>query len=140
MANILIWNVRGLNKKSHRDVVRQLINTTRPDVVCLQETKTQNMKNIILLSSLGQDFDNHVLCPAVRIRGGILIACKGAKCLAMATWADTYSCSVQFRNAEGMEWCLTGVYGPQLDAHNLLFLQELRDVRAACTGPWAVVW
>lgn len=32
-----------------------------------------------------------------------------------------------------------GVYGPQAQGEKLRFLQELRDIRSACSGPWAVV-
>jgi exonuclease III len=39
LSKIIIWNVRGLNKKARRDAVRQTIVSTRPDLVCLQETK-----------------------------------------------------------------------------------------------------
>ncbi|WVZ64360.1 LOW QUALITY PROTEIN: hypothetical protein U9M48_013890 [Paspalum notatum var. saurae] len=39
---------------------------------------------------------------------------------------------------EGQNWWFTGVYGPQLDSEKLLFLQELRDIRALCSGPWLV--
>lgn len=59
-------------------------------------------------------------------------------CHASATQVDTYSASVRFRKEDGVDWWFTGVYGLQLDAHKLLFLQELRDVRVACTGPWAI--
>lgn len=76
IANILIWNVRGLNKKSHQDSMRQMIAMTRPDVVCLQETKIESMTTQALLSTLGQDFDHHVARPADGTRGIILIAWK----------------------------------------------------------------
>ena len=33
-------------------------------------------------------------------------------------------------------WWLTEVYGPQSDADKISFLEELRDVRIACPGPW----
>lgn len=51
---------------------------------------------------------------------------------------DTYSTSAQFRGADGREWWLTGVYGPQSDAEKIQFLRELRDICAACPGPWAI--
>lgn len=41
ISNILIWNVRGLNRKSRRDGVRDMVLSTRPDLVCLQETKKE---------------------------------------------------------------------------------------------------
>ncbi|WVZ63805.1 hypothetical protein U9M48_013410 [Paspalum notatum var. saurae] len=40
--------------------------------------------------------------------------------------------------AEGRTWWFSGVYGPQEDEDKLVFLQELRDIRASCSGPWAV--
>lgn len=33
IANIMIWNVHGLNKKSHRDVVRELIASYHPELI-----------------------------------------------------------------------------------------------------------
>lgn len=45
---------------------------------------------------------------------------------------------MRFALDDGRDWWFTGVYGPQLDANKLLFLQELRDVHAACLGPWLV--
>jgi hypothetical protein len=37
--NIIIWNVRGLNARSHRDAVCELVRAERPSIVYLQETK-----------------------------------------------------------------------------------------------------
>jgi len=51
---------------------------------------------------------------------------------------DTYSASVKFVLEDGNEWWFTGVYGPNLDADKLHFLQELRDIRAGCPGPWLI--
>lgn len=64
ISNILIWNVRGLNRKSRRDSVRALIAAANPQLVCLQETKVQSMSQRILLSTLGADLDHHVELPA----------------------------------------------------------------------------
>lgn len=36
-------------------------------------------------------------------------------------------------------WWLTCVYGPQGDYNKILFLQEIRNLRACCQGPWLVV-
>jgi hypothetical protein len=35
-----------------------------------------------------------------------------------------------------MQWWFTGVYGPHQDNLTQFFLQELRDVRGLCAGPW----
>ena len=45
---------------------------------------------------------------------------------------------MKFVLEDGNEWWFTGVYGPHLDADKLQFLQELRDIRSACPGPWLI--
>ena len=49
---ILSWNVRGANNPEKRRVIKQFIRDQRVDLVCLQETKVQNM-NLKLARSLG---------------------------------------------------------------------------------------
>jgi len=70
--------------------------------------------------------------------GGVLIAWKDSSCQAIASRVDTYSASVLFSEQEGRNWWFTGVYGPQDDDEKILFLQELRNIRALCNGPWLV--
>lgn len=76
--------------------------------------------------------------PANGTRGGILIAWKGCVCRALSTRIDTFSASVQFQLVDGASWWFTGVYGPQSDEGKVQFLSELRDIRRACNGPWAI--
>jgi hypothetical protein len=51
-----------------------------------------------------------------------------------------YSVTVTLRPVDrnGSEWCLSTVYGPTLRAEKEAFLAEIRDIRAACPGPWLV--
>ena len=37
------WNVRGVNNPNKRNAVRNFIRSQRVDLVCLQETKIQEM-------------------------------------------------------------------------------------------------
>lgn len=138
LSNIVVWNVRGLNQKSHRDAVRIIISEYRQEIVCLQETKINRINDRVLLATLGSDFNQHVALPAQGTRGGVLIAWRGACCQAITTRVDVFSVSVLFRTSGGHQWWFTGVYGPQGDAQKVEFMQELRDVHAACIGPWAV--
>ena len=47
--NILIWNVRGLNSRARRLVVRELVAQDRFTVVALQETKLQTCDHALVL-------------------------------------------------------------------------------------------
>jgi hypothetical protein len=51
---------------------------------------------------------------------------------------DNFSTSIQFSAENGQAWWLTCVYGPQGNDDKIQFLQELRDIRAACPGPWMI--
>ena len=49
---ILSWNVRGPNVPDKRKVIKNFLRSYRADLVCLQETKVQEM-TIDLVRSLG---------------------------------------------------------------------------------------
>ena len=49
---LLSWNVRGVNNCDRRKVIKTLIKKNRVDLVCLQETKIQEMSRG-LVRSLG---------------------------------------------------------------------------------------
>jgi len=92
-----------------------------------------------ILSMLGSDFAHFVELPLAGASGGILIAWRLGLGAAVTTRVDNYCLSVKFCLGNEQPWWLTCVYGPQGDDNKVLFLQELRDVRAACQGPWIVL-
>lgn len=88
---------------------------------------------------MGSELDSHVELPVNGTRGGILIVWSRAIVQAITTRVDNFSASILFQSTGGHLWWFTGVYGPQDDAQKLLFLEEMRAVRAACAGPWVIV-
>jgi exonuclease III len=54
--NIIVWNVRGLNSRVRRDVMRELVAAELPTFVCLQETKLNVFNNYDMLQLLGHGF------------------------------------------------------------------------------------
>ena len=49
---ILSWNVRGVNDRNKRKIIKALISSQKVDLVCLQETKMTEM-SLGLVQSLG---------------------------------------------------------------------------------------
>jgi len=41
--SVFVWNVRGLNGRARRNVVRDLLTQERATLVCLQETKVSDV-------------------------------------------------------------------------------------------------
>lgn len=96
------------------------------------------MTQRIFLSVFGSAYDKFVALPVVGTRGGILIAWKSNMCQILASRVDNFFVSVHFEELQGRNWWFTGAYGPQEDEDKIAFLQELRDIRALCTGPWLI--
>ena len=47
---ILSWNVRGVNDPDKRRVIKSFLRSNSVDLVCLQETKVQQMNNVMARS------------------------------------------------------------------------------------------
>jgi exonuclease III len=138
LARILVWNVRGLNSSSQQDAIHTLVEASRADIVWLQETKMAVVPQGVLLSMLGTDFSSHVELPATGASRGIIVAWRHALGTIGQYRVDTFSVLVQFCADEGQLWWVTCVYGPQGSEEKILFMQELRDIRAHCQGPWMI--
>jgi exonuclease III len=135
---IVIWNVRGLNSVAQQDSLRTLVESSRADIVCIQETKIANLSQRVILSALGHGFSDYVVLPAAGASGGVLVAWKQHLQATGNNRVDTNSISVQFHSNVDMDWWLTCVYGPQGNDEKIAFLQELREVRSVCLGSWMV--
>ncbi|RCV20326.1 hypothetical protein SETIT_4G047100v2 [Setaria italica] len=71
--NLLIWNVRGLNSRTRRNVVRDLVTQEHVSLLTLQESKLDVCNDALVLNLLGSDFDFYAL-PATNTYGGIFLA------------------------------------------------------------------
>lgn len=74
--------------------------------------------------------------PAEHTRGGILVAWRESGFSAISHRIHQHSVSVLFQGADEPEWWFTGVYGLQSDADKIGILEELRELRSLCLGPW----
>lgn len=89
----------------------------------------------VVLDTLGSEFDDYTYLPATGARGGILLAWKSRAVTITDPMFTMNAIAAKVSTAAGAAWWMTVVYGPQDDADKVAFLQELRDVRAECTGP-----
>lgn len=135
---MLVWNVRGLNARAARNVVRELVAQERISILTLQETKLERCDDRLILELLGAGFDYFML-PVSHVAGGILLAWR------RDTWSVTnplvrqFTLTAQVRQLSGDSvWWLSCVYGPQSDQDKIMFLQELRDIRSGCAGMWMI--
>lgn len=101
-SKILVWNVRGLNKTVTRNSILEVVNSIKPDIVCLQETKVENLSCHKLLSIFGAELDGYHLLPTFGTRGGVLIAWKSCLCWDIDLHTDTFDIGA----ISGARWAL----------------------------------
>ena len=108
---ILSWNVRGVNNPDKRRVIKSFLRSNRVDLVCLQETKVQQMNNV-MARGLGVDrFLNWRALNAEGSAGGILLLWDKRRISKVDSVAGSFLVSCLFRMAaDGFQWVFRGVW------------------------------
>ncbi|CAD6214649.1 unnamed protein product [Miscanthus lutarioriparius] len=140
-CNILCWNVRGLHDVVRQDTVSLLVRDTASTIVCLQETKMQNLDQGVVRRTVGAKFANtFVVLPATQTRGGILIAVNEDYFQLSDQHLSTHAVTATVTmRADGTKWQITVVYGLQGDAEKLQCLQKLAAIPCPAHGRWLVL-
>jgi exonuclease III len=118
----LVWNVRGLNNPARRNAISQVVQAACPSIVCFQETKMEVVTVEIVRHCLGNKFEKFFYLPAIGTRGGILLAWDASVVALSNPHRTENTLSALVQHVEGVQWWITGVYGPQLDHEKILFM------------------
>jgi exonuclease III len=120
-----------LNNPARWQVVKDLIVENSCNIICSQETKLQAVDDLIIASTLEQQFcGNYVVLPFEGTRGGIILACSQDYYSISGVSVKRYSVSAKIkRMVDNAEWSLTVVYGPQSENEKVSFMQEIRKIK-----------
>ncbi|KAM3402575.1 hypothetical protein ACQJBY_006441 [Aegilops geniculata] len=140
-CTVFNWNVIGLNNPARRKVVRDLVLQHRATIVCLQETKLELVDRQIVMETLGTSFCDSFRClPAAGTRGGLIIAASQDFFNIESHFLSENSITTNLTmRANGTQWSLTTVYGPQSDHEKLLFIEELKSIKPSVLPCWLVI-
>ncbi|KAJ9695145.1 hypothetical protein PVL29_010576 [Vitis rotundifolia] len=136
---ILSWNVRGVNDKSKRKIIKDVVRKQRADLLCFQETKMQVMSEEVVRSlGLGRFMEWRAL-DAIGSAGGILV-CWDKRTLEIVDWeVGLFFISCKFRTVEdGMVWVFTGFYGPFTREERECMWEEIGAIRGLWDEPWCL--
>ena len=136
---ILSWNVRGANDKDKRKVIKAFLNSQKAELVCLQETKMQNVDSR-MVRSLGAGRNSQwAAVDACGAAGGILLFWDFRVLELVDIVVGLFSISCRFSNCEDdFQWTFSGVYGHVFNCNRDPFWEELRAIRGLWEGPWSV--
>lgn len=140
-CKIVCWNVRGLNAPAKKEAVKLLMQQHKPTVVCLQETKLQDVSKNCIVQILGPNFQNNFFfLPADGTRGGIILAADDNYYRLSQCELKSFSLTTKIVMRETNDaWTITVVYGPQQDAEKIAFLQELQQLVPFTLPSWLIL-
>lgn len=133
------WNVRGLNDKKKRSLVKDVIKNASPQIVCMQETKWSTDNKLLVKETVGPRLQNYEMIEAKGTAGGVLIAWDQNLFTKIDHEKGDYCLSIDFTvNLDSSVFRYTGVYGPANQQDKPLFFQELREAKPNIQMPWMV--
>lgn len=71
---VLSWNIRGAVSHSHRLNLKKLIHSSKPSVVCVQETKSVEWNKFMKMSIWDADDHGWLFSSSVGLSGGLLLS------------------------------------------------------------------
>lgn len=136
---LLCWNIRGLGGSEKGNVMRNLIKSSRCDVLILQEAKCNEMNLEVIMRFLPNFFHQEVAYNlAIHSAGGIIVAWKHSFSL-INSWSTAHSLTVLLRQSStGKLFLITNVYGPSDDLLKSQFIMELRKIATLISHPWII--
>ena len=135
--SILNWNVRGLNCPNRRSTIRETITATPCHLVCLQETKLEQV-DLSMASSLGGPrLKRFAQRPAIGTRGGILLLWDEnfleVKDISSGSFFLSATITIACNNTS---FKFTTIYGPTRSNLKDSFFQELISEKPSPGTRW----
>ncbi|XP_070007559.1 uncharacterized protein [Nicotiana sylvestris] len=136
---VISWNVRGLNDKKKREIIKSQVQNWRADIICMQETKVEGDIEEIIRQICGGRWVRYASLEASGTRGGILMLwdCRVWKGEVLQTGAYTLTCKFDAL-LQNFQCHITGVYAPNCRIERKKVWSEIGAVRGLMEGPWAV--
>lgn len=136
----MCWNVLGLNDAARCLTVHEMLKSTPCHLVCLQETKLQNIDQALAAFLGGYKFDSFTYKPARGTKGGILLLWNDvvAQLTNQALGSYSISATVTLRY-NGTSFRLTSVYEPSRQIEKTTFSCHLRNLKPDPDTKWLVL-
>ncbi|KAH7684024.1 RNA-directed DNA polymerase protein [Dioscorea alata] len=136
---ILSWNVRGLGRSSKCHFVKEFILSSHADILCLQESKLQEIHISTWKSIGGSRLNTFDFILAIGSAGGIILAWDSSQVVGTLLHKRSFSITLEFTNqSDNTIWACTGVYGPSSRPLKDDFRNELRTIGNLHSLPWVI--
>ena len=97
---VLCWNIRGLNSKAKQLALANAIELSGCAVICLQETKMENIDLSFIKSCCPKRFDDFAYIPSFGASGGIVIIWNSSLFHGLVMHCQPFAISVNFTSTQ----------------------------------------
>ncbi|XP_068667743.1 uncharacterized protein [Aristolochia californica] len=123
---VLSWNVHGIGSLCHRASIRDLLASTKANVVVLQQTKVASLPLGYIRELWHLKEPGWASVDAVGSASGILLMWDTNTSEVLDRCSGSYSLGIKLRDkGSGNIWCLVGVYSPTRHQKRHLFWEDL---------------
>jgi exonuclease III len=110
---ILNWNIRGLNSSDKWPHVFSKIEESAASIICLQETKMENIDMSLIKSIAPRRLDNFAFVPSEGSSGGLLVIWASNLFKGEVITQENFGIAIHFESKISSDnFTLVNVYGP----------------------------
>lgn len=136
---ILFWNIRGINSQEKWDALRDKINESACQVLCLQETKREQFDHFYLKKFCPRGMDSYAYSPSIGASGGLLTIWNGSLFDGKVVQINSYAITVKLLcRLDNKCIHITNIYGPSNFSQKLAFITWLMNLDTAEYDNWAL--
>lgn len=139
--SVLSWNVRGLGDRGKCTDVRLALPSPAPSILCLQETKLEDINQFKVASFLPfPRAASYTFKPSLGASGGLLTAWDANLLRHTSSVNHQFTITSTFHvAATDLQFTITNCYGPCSHADKPTFLDELMMLSSMISGPWLLL-
>jgi hypothetical protein len=135
--NILCWNVRGINAENKHLAIRNAIDVSGCDVLCLQETKRTMFDRAFVKLICPKRLDKFAFVPSDGASGGLFTAWNSSSFSGSVILEESFALGIKFTSTHSnAEWTLVNVYGPCDGIDRMNFTAWLFSINIPITEDW----
>ena len=138
--NILNWNIRGINSKDKWLALRQKIDESDCNILCLQETKRESFDTAYIKNFCPNRINKFAFLPSVGASGGLLVAWNGSQFSGEIIAQNRFSLSMQFTSLlSNQSWILSNIYGPCDPQDKMEFIHWFLNIHMPDDVDWILM-
>lgn len=136
---ILSWNVRGLNNRDRRRLLKEMVRKSKAEVVLVQESKLELVDCWVIYDLNSFSRTGWISLPSIGAARGVIIFWNKDCIEELASRVDKFSTSLTVVcSEESLRWCISVVYGLMDSNLFSVFLDELDMLKPSSKLPWCI--